>query len=327
MKNYNPLILIAFTFTIFLIVIMSAKGMKTFTKKLFSNLSIINWDFNDIEFRSLGIITKKIIIKNLTLIANDEKPMKINSKKVKVNGTIFQNALSLGGKGNPFIRSISFENNSTSKIKIIARSTGTNTNRNLLITDINQNKLGSLSFTSTAELKFLPINFKGSIFLYSENSNIDIYQIQLEYNSTSPNINNYNITSNNESALISAVNIINSNGGTIYINTSLISINSPYTIYISGTKSGGIIGIKQPDGSYPRIDFINARNKGSTESGFTITGSNKYIKYLIIENTGDNGIWISGSKNIIDHVITRYNNDSGIQLSDNADSNILNYCY
>ncbi len=327
MKNYNPLILIAFTFTIFLIVIMSAKGMKTFTKKLFSNLSIINWDFNDIEFRSLGIITKKIIIKNLTLIANDEKPMKINSKKVKVNGTIFQYALSLGGKGNPYIRSMSIENNGISTIKIIGRSTGKNKNRILLITDINKNKLGSISFNSKAELKFLKINFKGNIYLYSEKNNIDIYKIQIESNPSSSNSNNLNITSNNELDLFSFVDIINDNGGTIYINTSLISVSSTSTIPLLGSKSGGIIGIKQPDGTYPRIDFINARNKGSFEKGFTINGTNKYIKYLIIENAGDNGIWISGSKNLIDHVITRYNSDTGIQLSADADSNTINYCY
>jgi hypothetical protein len=51
------------------------------------------------------------------------------------------------------------------------------------------------------------------------------------------------------------------------------------------------------------------------------------MKYLIIENAGDNGIWVCGSKNVLDHIITRYNNDSGIQLSDNADSNTLSYCY
>ena len=51
------------------------------------------------------------------------------------------------------------------------------------------------------------------------------------------------------------------------------------------------------------------------------------MKYLIIQNAGDNGIWINGSQNTLDHIITRYNGDTGIQLSDNAYSNYLNYCY
>ena len=116
-------------------------------------------------------------------------------------------------------------------------------------------------------------------------------------------------------------------GGVIYINTAVISISSTSTIKLSGSTSGGIVGVKQSSGAYPRIDFTKARNAGSTARGFTISGSNQYMKYLIIENAGDNGIWISGAKNTLDHIITRYNNDSGVQLSDNADSNTLSYCY
>ena len=135
------------------------------------------------------------------------------------------------------------------------------------------------------------------------------------------------ITKDSESDLLNAVKTLNNNGGTIYINTPVINISSKSTIKLTGSKAGGIVGMKQSDGTYPRIDFRNARNAGSTARGFTISGSNQFIKYLIIENSGDNGIWINGQKNKIEHVIARYNNDSGIQLSDGANSNTINYCY
>ena len=135
------------------------------------------------------------------------------------------------------------------------------------------------------------------------------------------------IKSDNEEAFLNAVATLNKSGGIIYINASIINISSMSTILLSGTKSGGIIGMKQASGAYPRISFKNARDKGSTARGFTITGSNLYMKFLTIEHAGDNGIWINGSKNTLDHIITRYNNDTGIQLSDNANSNTLNYCY
>ena len=135
------------------------------------------------------------------------------------------------------------------------------------------------------------------------------------------------ITSDSESALLSAVSTLNKSGGVIYINTAIINVSSTSTIKLSGSKSGGIVGLKQSSGAYPRISFKNARNKGSTARGFTISGTNQYMKFLTIEHAGDNGIWISGAKNTLDHIITRYNNDSGVQLSDNADSNTLNYCY
>ena len=135
------------------------------------------------------------------------------------------------------------------------------------------------------------------------------------------------ITSDSESDLNNAIKKLNSNGGVIYIDTPVISISSTKTIKLSGKISGGIIGKKQNDGTYPRIDFRKARDNGSTARGFTISGENLYMKFLIIENAGDNGIWVSGASNTLDHIIARYNNDSGIQLSDNANGNTLNYCY
>ena len=123
------------------------------------------------------------------------------------------------------------------------------------------------------------------------------------------------ITKDSETEFLDAVKKLNSNGGTIYINTPIINISTTSTIKLSGTKAGGIVGMKLSDGTYPRLDFVKARNAGSTARGISITGTNQFIKYLIIENSGDNGIFVSGSKNTIDHVIARYNNDSGIQLS------------
>jgi hypothetical protein len=135
------------------------------------------------------------------------------------------------------------------------------------------------------------------------------------------------IKSDNEAAFLNAVKTLNKNGGVIYINTPIINISTTSTIQLTSTKSGGIVGMKQASGAYPRINFKNARNKGSTARGFTISGSNQYMKFLTIEHAGDNGIWINGSANTLDHIIARYNNDSGIQLSDNANGNTLNYCY
>ena len=135
------------------------------------------------------------------------------------------------------------------------------------------------------------------------------------------------ITSDSQSDLKSAISKLNSSGGIIYIDTPKITVSYTSTFNLSGEKSGGIIGKKQSDGTYPVIDFQKARDSGATSRGFTISGKNLYMKYLIIQSAGDNGIWVSGSKNVLDHIITRYNNDSGIQLSDNASYNTLNYCY
>ena len=51
------------------------------------------------------------------------------------------------------------------------------------------------------------------------------------------------------------------------------------------------------------FDFKNVWNKGLTGRFFTISSSNLYMKYLIIENPGDNDIWIIWAKNALIHII------------------------
>ena len=135
------------------------------------------------------------------------------------------------------------------------------------------------------------------------------------------------ITKDDEQDLRNAVDILNKNGGVIYINTPVINISGTTTINLSSNVLGGIIGVKQTNGCYPRIDFKTARKVGSMAAGFTISGSNIYMKFLIIENAGGNGIVIRGNNIILEHIITRYNNNSGIQLFDKATFNTLTYCY
>ena len=135
------------------------------------------------------------------------------------------------------------------------------------------------------------------------------------------------ITEDDEAALREAVNILNKNGGTIYINTPVINIKTKDKIQLTGTNPGGIIGMKQPNDEFPRIDFKQSRDAGAAVRAIQITGSNQFVKYLILENSGGNAIYIKGSKNNIDHVIARYNGNSGIQLSDGADSNTISHSY
>ena len=132
------------------------------------------------------------------------------------------------------------------------------------------------------------------------------------------------ITSDNETEFMKAIEELNENGGTIYIDTPVISLKNNNIIRINGKLPGGIIGIRQENGEYPRFDFT----KGDYQllfSGFNIYGSNKFIEYIIVENTPDNGISILGDNNILDHVISRYNYGSGFGVYGNF--NTLNYCY
>jgi len=136
------------------------------------------------------------------------------------------------------------------------------------------------------------------------------------------------ITSDDEQALKEATFYLWKLGGYIYIDTPVITIKEG-SLSITGTLKGGIIGIKQSNGEYPRLQFIEGR-KDSTipySHGVDVVGSNKRIQNIIIENAGSFGLFINGQQNTFDHVITRYNGESGIYISQGSDSNTFNYCY
>ena len=130
------------------------------------------------------------------------------------------------------------------------------------------------------------------------------------------------ITEDDEYAFMDALEELNINGGTIYIDTPVITLKENTIIRMSGQLPGGIIGIRQSSGEYPRIDF---NKNDAIISGINIYGSNKFIEYIIIENAPDNGVSILGDSNILDHVISRYNYGSGFSIY--GDFNTLNYCY
>ena len=131
------------------------------------------------------------------------------------------------------------------------------------------------------------------------------------------------ITRDNENELAEAIRTLNKMGGTIYIDTPIIHIVNT-TLTISGTISGGIMGVRQANGEYPRLSFINSK-KVADFSGIAFFASNKFVEYLIIEHSLTFGIEIYGHNNILDHVISRYNSGPGFLID--GDFNTFNYCY
>ena len=130
------------------------------------------------------------------------------------------------------------------------------------------------------------------------------------------------ISLDDESKLMDAIEKLKTNVGNIYINTTVINIKENSIINITGNLNGGIVGIRQDNGEYPRINFIN---KDGSNSGINIIGLNKYLQYIIIENAHGDGISIFGNYNDLYHVVSRYNYGSGIVVY--GDYNDIFYCY
>lgn len=132
------------------------------------------------------------------------------------------------------------------------------------------------------------------------------------------------IISDNETEFMNAIEVLNKKGGTIYIDTPVITLKNNLIVRINEDFPGGIIGIKQENGEYPRLDFSYKYLKRDF-SGIEINDSNKFLKYIIIEHVPYDGISIYGDNNTVDHVISRYNYGAGFAVY--TKNNIFNYCY
>ena len=133
------------------------------------------------------------------------------------------------------------------------------------------------------------------------------------------------ITTDSEIELLTAIDTLNVKGGTIYIDTPVINMVEHSSISISGKISGGIIGVRQTNGDYPRINFVHSNKVQASINGISVFASNKFIEYIIIENSLSFGIEVVGDNNILDHVISRYNHGPGIVVF--GSFNTFNYCY
>ena len=130
------------------------------------------------------------------------------------------------------------------------------------------------------------------------------------------------ISSDDESKLMDAIEQLDKKNTTIYINTTVINIKKNSMINLTGDFFGGIIGLRQINGEYPLINFVN---EDESKSGINIIGSNKCIQFIIIEKAHGNGVSILGDYNFVNHVVSRYNYGSGFVVY--GDNNVLNYCY
>ena len=137
------------------------------------------------------------------------------------------------------------------------------------------------------------------------------------------------IRSDDESSLREALFILWKLGGVVYIDTPIINIKTPGSLSVTGTMSGGIIGIQQSNGEYPILNFQEQRDSTieNYNSGIDLVGSNKIIRNIIVENAGLYGIFVNGQRNVIDHTIVRYNGYSGIYLSSECNTNTFNFIY
>lgn len=303
-----------------------------------------SWNMKNSEFKDLGTLRSPTIINGLQFFATTDRTMRVDRTTAVVDGIEYTHALYLEGSGNFTHRSIALNITGSSTIKVTGRSTGTST-RNLRLVGKTGKVYGTLSFGSTASLQSLRVETDDTLYMFSEDSNICIYKVQLDTTGVIPGNNQIDddgIVVTTYSALVSTVRSLANTGGIIYVNAPTLRGTERLNLNSTSGRAISIIGLRQSGGTYPVIDYSVFRDEkvgatgpnlvasGDDGVGFRITGSHYTIKNLIIEKAPDNGIQIKGQNanhNIVENCILRYNNDSGLQISDGASHNAIRFVY
>lgn len=303
-----------------------------------------SWNFKDTGFNNLGTISSNVTVNNLTLLANNSKIMSVQADSRTVSGTAYTYALALGGTGSTSYRAVKIPVSGTDTIKVVCRSTGTSA-RTLAVANAAGTQIGTITAGTVAAQG--TYNYSGSagyVYLYSTNSGISLYKIQVDSqnaasggstgSSTTDTSNGITVTS--YSALVSAVAAAQkAGGGTIYVKGTKIACSAQLALSASNANVS-IVGVKNSDGTYPILDFSSFRSRyigkatSDSQVGIRITGSRYTIKDLIIQKAPDNGIQIKGSGanyNTVQNCIVRYNNDAGVQITGGAGYNTMKFVY
>ncbi|MCI5604917.1 MAG: RICIN domain-containing protein [Clostridia bacterium] len=140
-----------------------------------------DWNMGSSLFSGLGTISSSTTVDELTLTATSAKTMKVStSGELTVNGTSYSAFLALGGSGNTSYRSMKFDVAGPCTIKVIAKSSGSS-DRTLAVSN-GSDVLGTITAPTTlAEGTYSYTGGAGTIYIYSQNSGINVYDISVTY--------------------------------------------------------------------------------------------------------------------------------------------------
>lgn len=223
----------------------------------------------------------------MRLIATSDRTMSVIPSNVTINSTDYKYALSTGGKGTSSYRAVSMDISVKSTLKLTAKSSGSDT-RTLLVVNSSGTVLGSMSCSSSVSLGVIDITGSHTIYIYSENSGIYIYKVQLDTDGALPGENANSVTVTSYSQLVSSAKEMasTSGGGIVYVNARTLSATEQMALSSTSGNPVSIVGVQQSDGTYPVLDYSSFRAgkigstggslvaSGDDSVGVRITGSN-----------------------------------------------------
>ena len=139
-----------------------------------------SWNFKNSSFKNLGTISSTVTVDGLGLIATSSKTMSVIATDATVGSTSYTHALSLGGSGSLSYRAVKVPVSGNDVIKVTLKSSGS-ANRSLVVADASGNATTTLNAGTSASTE--STNYSGNsgyVYLYSADSGINIYKIQVD---------------------------------------------------------------------------------------------------------------------------------------------------
>ena len=146
-----------------------------------------SWNFKNSSFKDLGTISSTITVDGLTLVATESLTMEVKAKTATVNGTEYTYALALGGKGDKYGRAVKVPVTGNDVIKVTLVSSSSSESRTLTLASAAGHQFATMTAGTSASTESYTYTGSDSyIWLYSQNSGIDIFKIQVDsYDSSS----------------------------------------------------------------------------------------------------------------------------------------------
>ena len=147
------------------------------------------WNMSNDEFNSLGVLSETAVINGLTIYANSEKTVEIDSNNKSLDGMEFSHRLKLGGSGDfddegqPLGRVLSVEVTGDAKITVIGMSSSSSADRELHLAAENKNSVFATFPALGTPISKGEYNYTGgptTIYLYSPSSGVNIYYLKVE---------------------------------------------------------------------------------------------------------------------------------------------------
>lgn len=301
-----------------------------------------SWNFGNTGFNSLGTISSNVNVSSLGLYANSSKTMSVISDSQSLSGVSYSYALNLGGAGvaNSSQRyrcvQVPVTKNGNNVIKVTLRSTGSSS-RKLVIGNASGGKFTELTAdTAISTQSYTYTGNNSVVYLYSSNSAINIYKIQVDSYDSSTSTSSSSSTSTSSSSSSSgsstASGVITVDGSGSYStlaqayaaasNGSVISLGSGTFYETATTTLYKNVTIKGAGQGKTTLNYSKMAT-GDANRGIQMVGSSSTIQDLAITQAGDNGIYISGDSNTVKNVTVTKCQDTGVQISNGGSNNLI----